>query len=180
MRNKFFFTIIFTLNVFFTIGQSLANKDALIKELFFGFGAGLDYGGLGLRMEFAAAENFSVFAGAGYNLVDLAYNAGVMYKINPSKKITPMLLAMYGYNAAIKFPNNSALSKTYYGFTLGAGAELKYKERSKLTAEVLFPLRNSQFKQDYENLKPLLENKILPITFSLGYNFVLTRVKNNK
>jgi hypothetical protein len=55
-------------------------------KFFLGLGAGLDYGGLGIRASYAATKNISAFGGVGYNLVDPAYNAGVMYKFIPHKK----------------------------------------------------------------------------------------------
>ncbi len=68
-------------------------------------------------------------------------------------------------------------SKSYYGISVGAGGEFKGKDQSKLTLEVLLPFRNSAFREDYDKLKPLLQTKILPVTFSIGLNFALKKTK---
>jgi len=68
---------------FLQMGVYLVYSQSLSKphQLFLGIGAGLDYGGIGIKTEFVTSDNLSFFAGTGYNLLDLAYNAGVIYKI---------------------------------------------------------------------------------------------------
>jgi opacity protein-like surface antigen len=147
-------------------------------KFFLGLGAGLDYGGIGLRASFAATKNISAFGGVGYNLVDPAYNAGVMYKFMPHKKVSPTVLAMYGYNAAIKITDRRDLSKTYYGFTVGAGCHIKNRSlKNNWALEILLPFRNAAFTKDYNYWESRLQNKILPITVTIGYNFVLQKSK---
>jgi hypothetical protein len=156
-----------------------SSKNSIAEDKFFlGLGAGLDYGGIGIRASYAATKNINAFGGVGYNLVDPAYNAGVMYKFMPHKKISPTVLAMYGYNAAIKITDRRDLSNTYYGFTVGAGCHIKNRSlKNNWALEILLPFRNSAFTKDYNYWESSLKNKITPITVTIGYNFVLQKSK---
>src|SRR4051812_46148767 len=103
-------------------GQSGNDKGP--TRLYFGVGIGLDYGGLGLQAEFLPIKNLGLFIGGGYNLVSPAYNFGLSLKLMPDKKLTPVIMAMYGYNAAMKirsWTGSYVLEKSYYGITAGAG-----------------------------------------------------------
>ncbi len=179
MYKSFFETILF-ITLFSSqaaSAQSSKNNTADAK-FFLGIGAGLDYGGIGLRASYAATKNISAFGGAGYNLLEPAYNIGAMYKFMPHKKISPTVLAMYGYNAVIKITDRRDLSKTYYGFTVGAGCHIKDKSLKRNWAlEILLPFRNSAFTKDYNYWESRLKNKMLPVTITIGYNFVLQKNK---
>ena len=91
------------------------------NKAYFGLGVGLDYGGLGFKGEFLPAKWVGIFAGVGYNFVEPGFNAG--FSLKPSgNKVTPIILAMYGYNAAIRirtsgiFGNGADIHrKSYYG-----------------------------------------------------------------
>ncbi len=158
--------------------QSFKNNIADAK-FFLGLGAGLDYGGIGLRVSYVATKNISAFGGAGYNLLEPAYNIGMMYKFIPHKKISPTVLAMYGYNAVIKITDRRDLSKTYYGFTVGAGYHIKNRSlKNNWAFEILLPFRNSVFTKDYDYWESRLQNKIIPISITIGYNFLLQKNKN--
>jgi hypothetical protein len=147
-------------------------------KFFLGLGAGLDYGGFGLRASYAATKNISAFGGAGYNLLEPGYNIGIMYKFLPYKKVSPTVLAMYGYNAVIKITDRRDLSNTYYGFTVGAGCHIKNRSLNNNWAlEVLLPFRNSAFTKDYSYWESQLKNKFLPVTITIGYNFALQKNK---
>lgn len=155
------------------------------EKFYMGIGAGQEYGGLGLKAEYLAVPSLAVFLGFGYNLVTPAYNAGLSYKILPSKRITPTIQAMYGYNAAIKIKGifgNSILEKTYYGATFGAGLDFKARSgKSKFSFAVLVPLRNSDFNETYDRYKNNgyeFEPGILPVTFSFGFNFPVRDKRN--
>jgi hypothetical protein len=160
-----------------TFAQSTKNSTAAVK-FFLGLGAGLDYGGLGLRAIYAATKNISAFGGAGYNLLEPAYNIGMMYRFLPHKKVSPTILAMYGYNAVIKITDRRDLSNTYYGFTVGAGCHIKNRSLNNNWAfEILLPLKNSAFTKDYNYWESKLQNKTLPIAITIGYNFALQKSK---
>lgn len=142
-----------------------------------GFGAGLDYGGLGIRAEFQPHKNIGLFGGFGYNLADPAYNAGFNVKLLPDKRVVPILTAMYGYNAVIKLkygPYN-ADAKSYYGPTVGAGCEVYEKNnKNKWLFEILVPFRSAEFHDRYNSLKDAgyeFNPGILPVSFTIGYNF---------
>ncbi|MEO6672651.1 MAG: hypothetical protein ABIN93_04415, partial [Ginsengibacter sp.] len=60
------------------------------NQAYFGFGAGLDYGGFGIKAEYVLAESAGIFAGFGFNLYEPAYNAGLSFKFLPGKKVQPV------------------------------------------------------------------------------------------
>lgn len=147
------------------------------QKAFFGFGGGLDYGGLGVRAEFQPQQAVGFFAGFGYNLADPAYNTGLVVKLRPGQRIVPTVTAMYGYNAVIKLkygPYN-ADAKSYYGPSVGAGCELYNKNKNnKWLFEVLVPFRSAEFRERYNDLKDggvRFSPGILPVSFTIGYNF---------
>jgi hypothetical protein len=150
------------------------------QKAFLGIGAGLSYGGLGLRGEYMASKSLGVFAGVGYNLADPAFNAGVSLKILPGKRVVPLVTAMYGYNAALKvsYSDGSSESNTYYGPSIGAGCEFYDRSgRNKWLFELLVPFRNSDFHNRYDELKNMgveFNPDILPVAFTIGYNFSIS------
>lgn len=159
-------------------------SDREYEQFYLGFGAGLDFGGLGMKAEFLPAEWLGVFVGGGYNLVEPAFNVGASAKILPGKHVTPTLLFMYGYNAAIKikngFSNADVFRKSYYGFTTGAGIDLQAGRynNNKVCFALLVPFRTSQFHHDYDGFEEAsyeFNPKAIPIAFTVGYQFSLSR-----
>ena len=178
MRNKFqcLIAVLFTLISIKTVNAQSDAENASHQKAYFGFGLGIDYGGFGMRAQFLPAKNIGVFGGFGYNLIDIGYNAGLIVKPVPGKKIQPVLLAMYGYNAALKvnYGFGSSFAKSYYGFSAGAGCEIVNKKNHVWSLELLVPFRNSEFNEEYNSLKNsgvVFNPGILPITFTVGYNF---------
>lgn len=72
------------------------------QTLFIGPGIGFDHGGIGVKAEFQPVKYVGIFAGAGYNLANVGVNAGIIYNVLPDKRVTPVITAMYGYNAVLK------------------------------------------------------------------------------
>lgn len=136
------------------------------NNLYFGLGLGLDYGGLGTRIEIMPLPFIGFFGAVGYNLQSLAFNGGFSLKILEDEPFTPTIQGMYGYNA-VSLPGYSYSGKTYYGPSVGIGVDGKFgKYAHKLFAAVNYPFRSSEFKSDFQN-----NDDILPITFSIGFNF---------
>ena len=183
--------------IFLFIACSINNSIAQSKHLksegnnayinsYFGLGIGLDYGGIGIQAEYLHSKYVGFFAGAGYALIDPAFNAGVSAKLLPDKKFCPTITAMYGYNAVIKLKDftgaTSSESKIYYGLTIGASGEIKTgkNNQNKLTAGIRLPFRNNEFHKDYDALKDAgykFTPDFLPITFSVGISFGLSQKK---
>jgi hypothetical protein len=146
------------------------------KKLYLGFGLGLDYGGLGCKVEYLPIKYVGVFGGIGYNFAGIGLNVGASFKALPNCKITPTVIGMYGYNSVIVVNGASSHNKIYFGPSAGIGGELKVGRRSnKLYAAILYPFRSEKFDNDYEALKVNPAIKITqdksPITFSIGFNF---------
>ncbi|MEO6454314.1 MAG: hypothetical protein ABIN97_09590 [Ginsengibacter sp.] len=146
-----------------------------VNHGYFGFGAGLDYGGFGIRGEYVIANSVGIFGGFGFNLYEPAYNAGLSFKL-PGKKVQPVITGMYGYNGVIIIKNFTHLSKTYYGLSIGGGCEIKDSRNNKVLLEILYPFRNPEFSEridSYENSSSITVSKVLPVTFTIGYNIKL-------
>jgi len=107
------------------------------RAIFYGgFGAGLDYGGIGFKAEYLPSKYVGVFAGAGANFDKVGLNGGLSFKILPDKKSTPFVTAMYGYNAVLKTkaPGSgvTTFAKTYYGFSAGGGYDIRVGKKMNL------------------------------------------------
>ncbi len=160
------------------------NSSPPFKKAYYGFGAGLDYGGFGFKAEFLPSKWIGVFGGVGYNLVDPAYNVGISIKTMPGKTVQPALMAMYGYNAVLNFKDNRNMSDSYYGVTIGAGGEVKYGTNSnKISFALLVPFRGSAFQNRYNALKAAgykFSPDILPVAFSVGINFAINKLERSR
>jgi hypothetical protein len=176
MKNKFQFCMSLVLAAtLFTTASAQTDKEGF-QQAYLGVGFGLDYGGLGIKAELLPSKYISIFGGAGYNLAELGYNAGVFIRPLPGNKIVPVVTAMYGYNGVIKIQNRPDLSKVYYGLTVGAGCEIHTVKEHKWSLLLLVPFRNQAFHDYYQQLKDTgyeFKPGPIPIAFSVGYNFAL-------
>jgi hypothetical protein len=146
------------------------------QKSFFGLGFGIDYGGIGGRVEFQPVNAIGIFVGFGYNLATPAFQGGISIKAAPNKRFCPVFTGMYGYNAAIKINRyGGGVAESYYGFSAGAGFEVRNKTfRNRLLVEILGPFRSSKFKKDYETYKRqgvTFAQKPMDVLFSIGYNW---------
>lgn len=144
------------------------------QSLYLGAGFGFDHGGLGVKAEYQPVKHLGFFGGLGYNLADVGANGGVIFNLLPDKRVTPVLTAMYGYNAVIKVEYlNGNDYAVYNGLTIGGGVDIKLGRRlnrHKLNASLLIPLRNGDFFRDYNYLSENGEIKqgVLPVALSVG------------
>src|SRR5688572_29109217 len=148
MKQKIFLAIGFSLTILCSYGQE--NKKQARTVIYGGIGLGLDYGGMGFKIEYLPIKNIGIFAGAGLNLDQIGYNGGLSWKILPDKTSTPFVIVMYGYNAVLKvtspFNGFPVLDKTYYGFTAGAGYDFHVgRKNNKVSLAILVPFRSQEF-----------------------------------
>lgn len=162
-----------------------AAQSQTAPSFFLGPGFGFDHGGIGIKAEFQPVKYIGVFAGAGYNLASLGANGGVIYNILPDKRVTPVLTAMYGYNAVLKvdYLDGGKEYSVYNGLTFGAGVDFKlgYSKRNKINVNLLVPLRNSTFFKDYNYIRQngTITQEMVPIGISFGWNFAIGASNNN-
>lgn len=173
---KIIFLIFFNLIFLFHPASNAQNNDVIAFTSFYaGIGLGLDYGGIGFKAEFLPIKNIGIFAGAGANLDKVGLNGGLSWKILPDKKATPVVMAMYGYNAVIKVKGAGRFNDTYYGPSIGAGYEIKTKKNSnKWSFAIIVPFRSKEFEDRYDELRDLgfeFNPGKTPVLFSIGYNF---------
>ncbi len=137
--------------------------------IFFGAGIGLDHGGLGLRMDALLNESIGVFAGGGYNLATVGWNAGLIYRHPSSRTYRPYAIGMYGYNLAVKwgYPYGST-GVNYYGPTFGGGVEMwSHRHTNFVHIGLLVPVRSKEARNVFDRLTP----RPWPVLFSCGYHF---------
>ena len=156
-------------------GSKYSNDDESIAN--FGLGLGLDYGGFGGRLTFFPGQNVGVFFGGGYAVAGFGYNVGLNFRMQPKKRVVPIVNFMYGYNAAIAISGAPQFTKLYYGPSVALGVEFKSRNNMKnfFSVELVIPFRSKEFEDDYNGLKNnssiKFSNTILPIAFSVGYHF---------
>jgi hypothetical protein len=140
-----------------------------------GIGLGLSYGGVGGRLSYFPHKNIGLFGAAGYNFHKLGYNFGLTARFLPDKKVCPVAMLMYGYNAVIVVAGATQYDKTYYGPSVGGGVELRLGHNGNfMNFELLVPFRSQEYHDDMDALmsNPTVEiSELLPITISIGYHF---------
>ncbi len=134
-----------------------------------GFGMGLDYGGFGLKVGLLSFQYVELFGGVGYNLLEMAVNAGLSIKVLPASRFCPYVSGMYGYNAVdvthvsgsgpIKYKNG----ETYYGVSVNGGVRVTLSEKVFLNTGITFPFRADEASADGQ--------KYYPVLVSLGLHF---------
>jgi hypothetical protein len=141
-------------------------------SVYLGLGFGLDYGGIGVKLEYLPIKYLGVFAGAGTNFVDLGYNAGLNIKFTPNENATFVLSCMYGYNGILiikdGYTGEITSRKVYYGFTGGGGVEgsVGRHRHNKYSVMIFYPFRD-EFKRDADKANATY----LPLTISFGFSF---------
>ena len=160
--------------------QSITVSQPMQKEqkLYLGVGFGFDYGGVGGKIEYLPIKSIGLFGGLGSNFVSLGWNVGATYKILPDKKVSPNLMVMYGYNAALSVKGASEYDKVSYGISVGGNLDIKLGSKGNTMSIGLFvPIRSKEFMDHLDSVKNdpriKMENDLLPVAFSFGYNFAL-------
>jgi hypothetical protein len=149
------------------------------QKIYLGAGVGFDYGGIGGKVEYLPVKHVGVFGGLGYNLLSLGWNVGATYKILPDKKVSPNLMAFYGYNAVIKGSDSYSeqYEMTSYGLSLGANIDIMLGSKgNKLSVGLFVPIHSSKFNDNYDRAKAdnnMTITSLMPVGFSIGYNFRL-------
>ncbi|HYG20002.1 MAG TPA: hypothetical protein VD816_13785 [Ohtaekwangia sp.] len=138
-----------------------------------GIGLGLDYGGIGLKVNVPFTPRMAFLFGGGYNLNGIGLNGGfAIHLAPPDAKVQPALIGLYGYNAVIIVEGSSTFNKTYYGPSFGFALEFHGK-KNFFNAGLLIPIRPASFNDDMDRLKSngVHFGSVSPVAISLGYHF---------
>jgi hypothetical protein len=139
----------------------------------FGVGIGLDYGGIGVNFTTYLHENVGIFGGVGYFPGSFMYNVGAKARLISKKKpsnINPFILGMYGVNTVAKFKSftGGSYSRSFKGFTFGAGLDFSFKKRKAgrghWSFALLVPIRDTN---------GFGVKNTQPVGISLGYKIIL-------
>ncbi|MDR3236239.1 MAG: hypothetical protein LBT48_05860 [Prevotellaceae bacterium] len=150
------------------------------ETTYLGVGFGFDYGGFGGKIEVLPVKYLGLFAGLGYNLSSIGWNVGASAKLLPNSKVTPTLSAFYGYNAVLVIKGASEYNATSYSVTFGGGVDIKMGGNgNKLSINLFIPIRSQKFMDKYDAALASsyveMESELLPIAFSIGYNFNISK-----
>lgn len=171
---RIFFILCVCLNL---LGVAQDKLDYVEKPFYIGFGLGMDYGGIGGKLEYMFLNHAGLFGGIGYNFHSLGWNTGIMLKATPKEMITPYLLGMYGYTGVIRIVNASEYDFIDFGFSLGGGFEIKTKQQNVWQFGVILPFRSNEFKDHHQALQdnPAIEfnNNLSLLAFSVGFKIVI-------
>ena len=158
--------------------QDTAKPEKEFNKIYGGLGLGLDYGGLGAKIEYLPIEEIGVFAGVGYNLEEAGWNVGVSYKLKVSERVSINPLVMYGYNGVLKVDGASEYNMVSYGTTYGINVDIHVgSRRDKISAGLYVPVRSKKFMDNYDEVKDSsfieMQNELWPIAIGVGYNWKL-------
>ena len=173
MRKKL--KLICLVSIFLFAGKNLHAQSEVEERVRMGLGFGLDYGGLGAKMEFLPIKHWGIFGGLGYNFLSVGWNVGTTIKMLPDKKISPNLMAFYGYNGVIKI-EGASYGTVSYGVTLGANLDIAVSSKGhKISIGVFAPIRSNEFMDEYNDMKRSsffnIKNELSPIAISIGFNY---------
>ena len=155
------------------------SQEGFISDATLGFGFGLDYGGIGVRLTGSPSQRLGLFLSGGYNFNNLGYNFGAQFRFNPKDRTCLYYTLMYGYNAVIVIKNGDQYNKTFYGVSTGLGLEFHSKKRGQdfWNLELLIPIRSDDFRTYIDDLrkKPYISglDDPIPVAISVGYHFPL-------
>jgi hypothetical protein len=145
----------------------------------FGFGLGLDYGVVGMKVSVLPINYLALFGAIGYNSRVIYFNAGVSFRTRPGKVLVPVINAMYGLNSTITVKGTTSTngySEGYVGPSIGFGFEIRPKKRNYFYVGTYFPIRPADFKNDYDNYQKIFHVKFSkpPVaTISVAYHYAL-------
>ncbi len=163
-----------------TTAQQKAGDSTVYDKGAFGLGIGFDYGGLGFNYTLYPQKNIGIFGGVGYAIAGVGYNTGLKFRLTP-KRVTPYIMGMYGYYAAISVTNSNgfgpSLNKMFYGFTSGVGIDCLVGRARKnyLSFALTIPFRSPDVQNYINDLRSsgvVFPHDLSPLGFSIGYKIV--------
>ena len=147
------------------------------KKTSIGIGLGLDNGGIGVNLTTYLQKSIALFAGLGYNVHELGFNLGAKYRfLSLNNRVTPFMLAMYGYNTVILISNRTDLNKTFYGPTIGGGIDIRNKKGTGVwNLGLLIPIRMPEVDNYINDMKQnsgvAFDTPLSPISYTVSYRF---------
>lgn len=108
MIMKFILSLVFVVSFQIGFSQNAIKSDSLnsqkknneqsFEQQSAGFGAGLDYGGIGFHLTFYPQKNFGLWGAAGINFAGIGYNGGLKIRVTNESEpvVSPYILGMYG------------------------------------------------------------------------------------
>lgn len=178
-QNLLLFTVVLFIGQLTAVAQtddqvSIYNKAG---STHLGLGVGLTYGGIGGRFVFSSKETLAIMLGAGYNVVGIGYNLGMMCYVPTDSKTQAYFSGMWGTNSAIKITGLPSADESYHGVSFGFGAIFNSNTRpgNYWDLGIIIPVRSAEFKEDWDAIKNWpgieIQQDPFPILINIGYNF---------
>lgn len=141
-----------------------------------GIGYGIDYGGIGVKMQANINSFFKMFLALGVDNYKFSRNFGVSTNFrgeNTKSKISPYIQLMYGTNTNVGYGLPLGLRKMFYGPTVGGGIEIISTSGSSLSIGMLLPYRSKEVDKYIEKLRLTrsleFTKEFKTLEFSIGY-----------
>lgn len=143
----------------------------------FGVGAGINYGGMGVNLNYLPEKHIAITIGIGFTLGEVTYNGGIRYRILPSKRLCPFIVGLYGYNGQLATIDD--YPTVFNGYSIGTGIEIWHKRKKEyLTIGLLYPFHNSNYTEAWNNQPSIgsgyklidWPDKPIPVKLSIGYH----------
>ncbi|MCH5597629.1 hypothetical protein [Niabella ginsengisoli] len=176
MRKLFYLACLCSLSFYSNAQNQIFDPKA--EKFNIGFGIGHEYGGIiGGNLIFYPQKNIGLFAGGGYAFAGFGYNVGIKgrFFLKDGASVTPFVLGMYGYNAAVKVLGSSEYDKLFYGPSFGAGIDWQVgaSKKNYLSFALIVPTKisDAQAYQDELDQNGIadFDRELLPVGFSIGY-----------
>ncbi len=154
--------------------QSYPVEKRVIPFFHAGYGLGINYGGIGGRIDISPARQFRLYLGLGFNYSDApGINIGARLNLLDERKyINPYFGVMYGYNTVVMIKNylnniETTEVEVFYGFSFEFGIELySNSHRNFFNIGLILPVRS----EDYYNLNVEYTQKPWFMLPSIGYH----------
>jgi hypothetical protein len=146
-----------------------------------GLGAGLDYGGIGIKIPMISFTPWAqLFGGVGYNGADVGFNAGGLIRSDPERQVSTYVTAMYGYNAVLiteSIGGTNRTERTYYGPSFGVGVEYRSRPGGNFfSLGLLVPIRSKKFENAVDTLDPIRNPPV--VALSVGYHISFKKCRS--
>ena len=169
MKSFLFITI-------FLITNRVFSQDSIVNKQLLGFhtkiGVGIDYGnGLGVQVNYYPIRNIGVFSGIGINLLNAGLCGGVTFRLIGTKnrgKFIPSIKFMYGRFSTLYVKNNTGLSTSFFGYSIGLGADIKIKKNKYLSFGIIYPIIGDQIEKYMDSRNIYQTSVFIPIKLSFG------------
>lgn len=121
--------------------HKIKNVQSLNPNLYYpfymGLGIGLDYGGLGMKINWYPARYTGLVIGVGHNFLEPAFSIGIKGRYyRYGRIVSPYLQLLYGYLLLHFQELITTKEKVFYGMNFGGGIDLFFNRTNNIGANL--------------------------------------------